>query len=192
MEEYDYDLHYHVVKFPDGSAEISSNIDDNIDYLEPFDRICIIIKLLNELFEQFYSDIVGLPQDSEVVFEKFADGEMLRDNLIDVLINACQNHFANAINIPKEKLSFSLIMFAKEIAKDKKQITTDVYDTAYSMDLGIVDPLLACNALTIDCVSTLLEDGVSDEDIEDLIKYHLDAQYKAVKKYIQERNENKN
>lgn len=189
MEEYNYDLQYHVVKFPDGSAEVSSNIDDNIDYLEPFDRVCIIIKLMNELFEQLYSDIVGLPKDSDTVYERFNDGEMLRDNLIDVLINACQNHFAKAIDIPKEKLSYSLVMFVKELEKNSHKITTELYDTAYSMDLGVVDPLLASNALISDCISSLIEDGISNEDIEELITHHLDAQRRALKEFIKDRND---
>ena len=64
MEENEVNISYNFIKFPDNQVSVTSDIDENPDYLTNLERSMIIVKHIEDLFTQLFKDIEIIDEDN--------------------------------------------------------------------------------------------------------------------------------
>lgn len=183
MEEYDIDLNFHIIKDENGEMEIISDIDDNIDYLEPEERVNIAIKLLHQLFNQIYSNI-DEDTDEDTKFEIKQEGIAYRDALFKSILNMCQNMYAKKTGDVLLELEYSMGIYYGVRNKLTNEDLNIVYQTAHSPNINVLEPLNVAGAMVTDVLDAMLDEDYPKEEIDKILKVFMGTQYKDFKERI--------
>ena len=191
MEEYDAEIEYHFVKFEDGTLKVTTDIDDQIDYLEPQERTTIIVKLIKDLFEQLFSDIDGIDEEleSEIYNKICYQTQDVRDTLISAILNLHYNSFAKHCNEKPKLIEYSLAIYEMVYNKINKEPVNCVLNTTYSNNITSLEPMNGATAFALDTAENLLVNGLPKEVVKQLIDVTFKNQERAVHNFIDEYKE---
>lgn len=185
MEEYDVDLSFHFCVEDNGDIDLTSDIDDQIDYLNPMERTCIITHLLQDLFTQIYNGVEDYDEDDEAYNGYCYAGSELRDMLVSIVINFWYNIFAEKTNeFPQNELEFSMAIYKRLLHKQTKQDFNMVIKTAHSENVNVFEPENAGLAFLQDITEYLLDSGQSKKEVKLWLRKTLLSNLYAMDKYI--------
>ena len=187
MEEYDADINYHFVNFKNGNIEVTSDIDDQIDYLEPEERLAIILKMIKELYEQIYVDIGKYDEDDNEYDLICFTAEEVRDNLIKFIINMWYNKAAEKLkSFSVGELEFSLAIYKKMWNATLHEPVNMVIKLAHSDDVEIGENLTANAAFIQNILEILMAGGMSKAETKQFLHQALTDMETALNHTIDE------
>lgn len=185
MEEYDADINYHFVNFKNGNIEVTSDIDDQIDYLEPEERLAIILKMIKELYEQIYVDIGKYDEDDNEYDLICFTAEEIRDNLIQFIINMWYNKAAEKLkSFSVGELEFSLAIYKKIWNATLNEPVNMVIKLAHSDNVEIGENLTANAAFIQDTLEILMEGGMNKVETKKFLHQALTDMEKTLNHVI--------
>lgn len=185
MEEYDADINYHFVNFKNGNIEVTSDIDDQIDYLEPEERLAIILKMIKELYEQIYVDIGKYDEDDNEYDLICFTAEEIRDNLIQFIINMWYNKAAEKLkSFSVGELEFSLAIYKKMWNATLHEPVNMVIKLAHSDNVEIGENLTANAAFIQDTLEILMEGGMNKAETKQFLHQALTDMEKTLNHVI--------
>lgn len=183
MEEYDASINFHFTKQDDGIMSLTSDIDNQIDYLSPTERACIIVYLIKDLFSQLSDGLVEVLDSDEKLDERLEMAANFRDSIIQATINFWYNALAAELKEENYLLEFSMVMYKALINKDRTMLLNLVDGTAHS-NINTFEPVAGAFALITDSVDNLLENGIPKNDVKTLIKGLILKNTKELINYI--------
>ena len=187
MEEYDADINYHFIKFNSGDIEVTSDIDDQIDYLEPEERLAIIMKMIKELYEQIYVDIDKYNEDDNEYDLICLTAEEVRDNLVQFIINMWYNKAAIKLkSLSIGELEFSLAIYKKMWNATLQEPVNMVIKLAHSDNVEIGENLTANAAFIQDTLEILMDNGMSKLETKQFLHQALTDMETALNHTIDE------
>lgn len=186
MEEYDADIQFHFIKMKDGSLHLTTDIDNQIDYLEPEERATIIASLIGDLFEQLFSDIDNVDEDTNSeLYNKICNNTLeVRDAIISSIINFHYNSYAKHCEKDPKLLEFSMAIYEAMYNKIDKSQVNFIMNTTHSDNITALEPLSGSLAFTLDVTEMLLKNGVPKSVIEQVMEFMLKQNLDAVKQFI--------
>ena len=186
MEEYDADIQFHFIKMKDGSLHLTTDIDNQIDYLEPEERATIIASLIGDLFEQLFSDIDNVDEDTNgELYNKICNNTLeVRDAIISSIINFHYNSYAKHCEKDPKLLEFSMAIYEAMYNKIDKSQVNFIMNTTHSDNITALEPLSGSLAFTLDVTEMLLKNGVPKSVIEQVMEFMLKQNLDAVKQFI--------
>ena len=99
MEENEVNISYNFIKFPDNQVSVTSDIDENPDYLTNLERSMIIVKHIEDLFTQLFKDIEIIDEDNlDDESEETKNGLSLISDIRNILISSILNISYNKYN----------------------------------------------------------------------------------------------
>lgn len=170
---------------------ITSDIDDNLEYLTLAERTSVILELIMQSCQQIISD--KFPDNTvEEYDENDEDQEEVRDNLDDFLermvyliVNSITNFKRAKFGEDPQMLEFSLATYKPEVNIFGKQVhKTD--STYHSPNVNSLDPIQASFEFFTDTIFCLLNDGISKNEIKSLIEGYISAMKKDYMTIIDE------
>lgn len=193
MEEYDADIQFHFTKFDNGILQVTSDIDDQIEYLEPEERTTIIANLMRDLFEQLFKDIDNINTDVDVeIYNKICNQTLdVRDTLISALINLHYNSYAKHCKEKPKLLEYSMAIYETMYNKLSKDTVNCVINTAYSNNITSIEPMNGAMAFTLDVAENLLNNGFPKDVVKQIVDMTINNQKTAVYDFINQYEEDK-
>lgn len=186
MEEYDADIQFHFIKGNDGSLHLTTDIDNQIDYLEPEERAIIIASFIGDLFEQLFSNIDNVDEDTETeLYQKICSDTLeVRDTIITSIINFHYNSYAKHCEKDPKLLEFSMAIYEAMYNKIDKSQVNFIMNTTHSDNITALEPLSGSLAFTLDVAEMLLKNGVPKSVTEQVMAFMLKQNLDAVKQFI--------
>lgn len=185
MEENEVNISYNFIKFPDNQVSVTSDIDENPDYLTNLERSMIIVKHIEDLFTQLFKDIEIIDEDNlDDESEETKKGLSLisdtRDILISSILNISYNKYNSILNKPKYPIQYSMAVYKTVL--DDKDFTNNLYNTIYSDGLCVGDSLMGASAFILDVAEELLLEGMPP----DMLRKNIDIFIKDLKENVNE------
>ena len=186
MEEYDADIQFHFIKGNDGSLHLTTDIDNQIDYLEPEERAIIIASFIGDLFEQLFSNIDNVDENTETeLYQKICNDTLeVRDTIITSIINFHYNSYAKHCEKDPKLLEFSMAIYEAMYNKIDKSQVNFIMNTTHSDNITALEPLSGSLAFTLDVAEMLLKNGVPKSITEQVMGFMLKQNLDAVKQFI--------
>lgn len=174
------DVTYNFVSYSNDLNEIqqvaiSSDIDDDIDYLTIQERLYLINQLIIQCSKQIIVDssnnenIEDYDNNNEVHDEICDKMFALTQDLLYLVLNDTNNMLRAKFNMKPELLEYSVQTYFKSKHKD---LGLDIYrlrDSIHSNELHALDPLQAGYSFGIDVIDCLLDNGVSKSEAKKII-----------------------
>ena len=189
MEENEVNISYNFIKFPDNQVSVTSDIDENPDYLTNLERSMIIVKHIEDLFTQLFKDIEIIDEDNlDDESEETKKGLSLisdtRDILISSILNISYNKYNLILNKPKYPIQYSMAVYKTVL--DDKDFTNNLYNTIYSDGLCVGDPLMGASAFILDVAEELLLGGMPPDMLRKNIDIFIEDLKENVNEFIDE------
>lgn len=189
MEENEVNISYNFIKFPDNQVTVTSDIDENPDYLTNLERSMLITKHIDDLFTQLFKDIEikdanNLDNESDETIKKLELISDTRDILIMAILNISYNKYNALLDKEIYPIQYSLAIYKTEI--DNKKYKNDIYNTVHSEGLQVGDPLMGAGAFVLDVVEKLLLNRLPSKQIKEQIAIFLKDLYQNVEEFIDE------
>ena len=173
------------------SVGITSDIDDDIDYLNINERVYLISELITQCCKQIISE--NFPDnDIEEYDESDEDQEEVRDNLhklLEELLNITINTICNISRVKfgkkPQQIEFSLATYISKLNFYGKLIH-NVDETYHSSDVNAIDPIQASFDFSLDTIFCLLNDGIPKDEVKGLMNDYLTSMKKDFIKIIDE------
>ena len=193
MEEYDADIQFHFIKMEDGSLRVTTDIDDQIEYLEPEERAVIIVNLIKDLFEQLFRDIDDVDEEIEAdIYNKICyKTQDIRDELISTILNLHYNSYAKHTKEKPKLLEYSMAIYETMYNKLSKDTVNCVVSTAYSNNITSIEPMNGAMAFTLDVAENLLDNGFPKDIVKQIVDMTINNQKTAVYDFIKQYEEDK-
>jgi len=177
MEE--KDVTFNIVSgIPDdnGNVEIgiTSDIDDDINYLDVNEKMCLIVELISQCSRQIISEKYP-EEDVEEYDEDDKDQEEVRANLHKFLehityliINTVHNLSRVKFGKGPQAVEFSMATYTSTLNIFGNMIHR-TEETYHSPDVSAIDPMQASFDFFTDTIWCLLNDDIPKSEIKDLI-----------------------
>lgn len=183
MEEKDISFNILVSNENGVNINISSDIDDCLDYLNEDERLCIISKLVEQstrlIIDRHYADesIEEYDETDETVNEVNADIEELLTQTVYVVINTIINTHRSKYGQSPSLTEYSLAMYNSGDFNP-----ADTVETIHSNNVIAPDTLNAATAFILDTMMCLDDGGLPRADIIGLIQNMFNDILNEVKK----------
>lgn len=184
MEEYDADINFHFIKWDNGQIQVTSDVDDDFEYLEEHERTCIIINMMKDLFKQIHRNIDEYEIDSKKFNNTIKLGLDTRDSIIKAALNLCYNTYAAKMEEEPFVLEYGLAIYRSMLDKRTKEKVNIISSTTYSDEMNILEPMNGAFAFMIDTAECLADNGLPKPIIKNIMKTMQAQQYKCFEEYI--------
>ena len=193
MEEYDADIQFHFIKMEDGSLRVTTDIDDQIEYLEPEERAVIIVNLIKDLFEQLFRDIDDVDEEIDAdIYNKICyKTQDIRDELISTILYLHYNSYAKHTKEKPKLLEYSMAIYETMYNKLSKDTVNCVVNTAYSNNITSIEPMNGAMAFTLDVAENLLDNGFPKDVVKQIVDMTINNQKTAVYDFINQYEEDR-
>ena len=187
MEEYDADINFHFeIDKENGIVNLTSDIDDQIDYLNSMERTTIIIHLMRDLFEQIFTNLDNLDKeaDEEYINDICNKSIDVRNAIISSLLNFHYNSYAQHCKQDPKLLEFSMVIYEAMYNKFTKEQTNFIMNTTYSENITSVEPMSGSLAYALDTAENLLQNGITRPIVKLMMNTIIKQEIEAVNKFI--------
>lgn len=184
MEEYDVDINFHFIKWDNGQIQVTSDVDDDFEYLEAYERTCIIVNIMKDLFKQIHNNIDEYEIGSEEFKTNIKFGLDTRDSIIKAALNLCYNTYAAKMEEEPFVLEYGLAIYRSMLDKRTKEKVNIISSTTYSDEMNILEPMNGAFAFMIDTAECLADNGLPKPIIKNIMKTMQAQQYKCFEEYI--------
>lgn len=165
MEEKDITFNLFITDEKNKTINVTSDIDDNLDYLSIDEKVCIIGELINQICKQIIYDVYD-DDDVEEYNEEDASQEEVRENLYEfnreliyIVINTINNICRSKFDMKPELLEYGLVTFSNPLnSKDNGDL--QIKETYYSNEIRTTDPLYASFDLITDSIVNMLQNRI--------------------------------
>lgn len=173
--------------------EISSNIDENLDYIDSEEIIALIIELLNYEIEKEVKNVLmeevtdkkldkkKYLECSNIINERVAN---FTGNLIHLILNFIHNQDKTKETDKIDELDYSLIVYGPTENKKHKE----VYESFYYSNVKADEKALACYILYKDIAEDLLKNNNSKKKVKEAIYKSTFINLYKINKYIDDYN----
>lgn len=189
MEEKDVTFNF-VITEPDENdnfgINITSDIDDCIDYLNVQEKLCLVTEILGQCCRQIISEnhpsemVEDFDEEDEDQIDTKHKLDQLLEETVYVAINTINSTYRAKFNKTPEVLEFSLATYNSTINKYFQEMHR-VKETYHSVDVDVLDPLQASFDFFTDTILCLLDGGMPKEQVMTLIEDSTNAMRKDYK-----------
>lgn len=176
----------------ENNINISSDIDDEVDYLSIEEKMNLIGELVTmtckhiliDNYSDEYNEVEEFDENDKTQEKVRSQMYDLSRDLVQLIVNLTDVAIRSKYNLPLEYLEYCMSIFKKII--DNGTLRNVAVDTIYSADINCIDPIQSFYDFGCDVVESLIDGGIPKKDVKEIIKTSLKYLNEDLIEYVDE------